>query len=363
MPIVVQPKYLSGNPIIIALQHTANAYFRYSILIDYSDYLIYSGAGYSGTAYAEIDISSLFEDITAETYRVELKSVTGTLIDSDTFTVYRGGISKSFMRDLDTNNTNIFDFKLKNNNKNFLLSTRTDTRIIAIPEDELMPLYFYYKGMAFTVEHNGTVLTTRDYTGSPEEGIANINFATLRNNYVNSTGKLINSFDIVTPSGIACTVCVLQSFIRTNYYIKFRNSWGVTEKIGIRGDLQYLPTIEEPQKISTYDTFSHDYVTNNDRKNISNKYKCTIGYSTAEQRLFILDAIMSDSVILQAYDNEYSVNLSTESTVFGNTNSEPLSIDVIIEFTEKDNRYTPISQSVAQQLFKIFSRKFSNQFA
>ena len=358
-------RYLAGNPIIVGLFVAANTGLVYKI---WDGGVIFQGSIYTGTTEIQVDITSLFEDLKNEVsfryYEIELLDATGTTrIDLKGFTVYGGGISKSLMRELAKNNSDIFVYKLKNAYENFLLTTRSNTRTIRIPENELEQLYFYKTGLLFDVKCEGVFLQHYDFTTAPE-AIGEIDFNAMRNQHLAATGRLINEFQICSPSGsVSCNILITQAITRSDFMLKFRNSWGAYERISIMGDIEYQPTNSEPAKIALYDNIISEFVPTAQRKEITHIYKAMLGYKSRDERLFIIDMLLSQNVILLCNGMEYEVTVTADSSTFDSTKSDPLAIAVTLELNDKDTNYSPIDQSIQNQQFQIFSRKFRNTFA
>ena len=363
--ITSKSRYLAGNPIVVGLFVAANTGLVYKI---WNGGVIFQGAITTGTTEIQVDITTLFEDLKNEVsfryYEIELLNATGTTrIDLKGFTVYGGGISKALLRDLAKNNTDIFAYKLKNAYENFWLTTRSNTRTIPIPENELEILYFYETGLLFDIKCEGVVLQHWDFTVAPEN-IGGIDFNALRNQHLAATGRLINEFQICSPSGsVSCNILITRAGSRSDFMLKFRNSWGAFEHIGIMGDIEYLPTAAEANKIAVYDTVISDFVTHTQRKEMTHFYKAMLGYKNRDERLFILDMLLSQEVILMCNGMEYEVSVTADSSTFDSTKPDPLAISVTLELSDKDTNYSPIDQSIQNQQFKIFSRKFTNTFA
>ena len=107
---------------------------------------VYSGIVFTNGKYVDVDISSLFEHLQntagVEKYEARVR-VGGPPFGYREFSVYGGGISKSKMRILAAQSEDIFSSKIDKPTANFMLTTRTDSRVIYIPENELMPMYYY----------------------------------------------------------------------------------------------------------------------------------------------------------------------------------------------------------------------------
>lgn len=344
--ILISQRSLAGNPVIAQLYAGANASKRYRVYRNNS--LLYEGLIYSLTdTYTRVDISGLFSDQKINAGVTHCKIVLVTSInqndvesDATDFTVYGGGISKLLQRSLIS--TDIFVEKLKKANNNFFLTTRTSDRIIVIPEDELMPLSFYGAGMKLTVKADGLLALVNDYSTETDETLKTWDFATIRSSYMESRNQFVSVFDIFTDTSYSCSVVITQAERSTDFFLKFRNSWGAWDKIGIRGDVDYAPVFSEVTKTNKWDESVNSFITTQKRKELTNTLMATTGYKNSDERLLLLDMLFSSEVIFIAYGNEYTVNVTTDSSIFTSTKTDPQMLNLKLELKDTDEFYNPI---------------------
>ena len=344
--ITIAERNLAGNP-IIASMYLGVGSGRYRIVENETNIVVYEGiVGVLGQQ-VSVDISQFFENdrklAGVHSYIICNVDENNANINAQTFLVFGGGISKLLQRKLAAAQTNVFTWKLKNVNKNFFLSTRTNNRLITIPEDELLPLKYYAQGLNFTVKSNGETLATYNHTTDVTENVQSIDFNALRLSAVTSHNKLISVFDIITDTGgYACTILITEVTRKNDYFLKFINSWGVFEKIAIEGMVDYTPTFSEPEDIAQWDAVISDFVPVAKRKTITSVYKAEMGYKTADERMFLIDAILSEECYLAANDAEYEVKLKTDSGIFQSTDNAPKSISITLELIDMDDMYSAI---------------------
>lgn len=352
--IVIAERCLAGNPVIVKLYAGANASKRYRLYggTVYGT-LIYEGLIYTVTdTYSEINISGLFAEKVntagVDNYKLVLVSDEDAESDTTYFSVYGGAISKLIKRTLA--GTDIFTAKLKKANDNFLLTTRTGDRIIIIPEDELQAFSYYAKGIDCYVKADGETIAGYEHSGDTDESIQVIDMAALRAQLVTDSNKLVNVFDMVTDSSYSFSVVIVDAGQRTDFFLKFKNSWGVYEKIGLRGQVDYAPVWAEAVKINQYDETVNDFISNQERKELTNVLTATTGYKTDDERLFLLDMLMSDSVVLIACGREYAVNVTTDTNLFASTKSEPATVNLKLELKDMDGAFTPMVITPAYEI-------------
>ncbi|HLP05097.1 MAG TPA: hypothetical protein VK152_06685 [Paludibacter sp.] len=337
-------RYLAGNPIVITIPVAAVTSVHYRLYK--SGTAVYDGYVTSLGTSVDVDLKELFPEFETLAGFVVcvLKTVAGNGTETTVqeFTVYAGGISKLLMRALDEAGTDIFTWKLKNAQTNFFLTTRTNDFTIYVPENEIRPLYYYAKGLKFDVKVDDVTVLHKDHTGDANESLQNIPFDELRVELVTSLNKLVSAFRIVTANGWSCSVVLTEAKRYTPYYITFRNSWNVWEKIALTDLVEYEPEFSESAKMQQFDSVVNDFINKTDRKEISNVYSASAGYRTNAERMFLLDMLQSAMVNLFANGRLYACNVSSSSNLFASTKGEPVEVLLRIELQDKDTRYSPI---------------------
>lgn len=348
LKILAEEKYFAGNPMLVALWTYENKASVFVIYDEYNSTELYRGEIYSISGWATTDISGIFKrrHVTAGSgyYKIALVSDEYGEYASAYFYVYAGGVSKLLHRRLLTipNSGNIFDYKIKNQNGNFLLTTRSFDTLICIPEDELLPLSYYSKGMKFSVKNGINVLLTRDHSLDEIETVASIDFAALRETAAINLNRWISEFRIETDNGWACTVLITASEVVSDYSLKFLNSFGVYEKICLQADIDNAPDFSESEMIMEFDSQVNDFVSKNQRKEINDKYLVAIPYVNTHKLSFVRDLILSDNVIMCIANIEHKCNIKMQSgQVLNSTTGEPLSINLEITLVDTDEYHSP----------------------
>lgn len=344
----IAERSFSGNPVMLSLYVGAalNARYRVYVIGEVTE-LLFTGDVYSLADWATVNISSVTDMGLASdliNFRIDLLDAEDAVVEEKQFTVYPGGISKLMQRKLAASGTNIFALKIKNQETNFFLSTRSFNTELFIPENELMPLYYYAKGMKFKIKasQNRYELDAIDGTGYPAEVLEGIDLAALRLYCAAEHDVWPSDFRIMTDNGWACTIIITESE-PTPFFIKFLNSFGMWEKIALYLEAEYTPVITEKEKTLAYDASINSFKATNNRKEITNKYRFNTRYLNSEERLFLLDALLAKHTYLVAYDVEYEASFTTESDLFGATSAAPRSISIAAELADKDNYFSPLA--------------------
>ena len=346
--------YLAGNPIEISIG-TGNS-IRYRVYggTNY-DTILYVGMAYTiDGGSATIDISELFSAMknTSGVQKVRIVKVDddgnnwvgdADYIHKHDITIFGGGISNLYKRFLATAETNIFDFKLKNQETNFFLTTRTNDYIITIPEDELLPLYYYGSGMAFTVKNGDDVLAVYDHTSETDEVLHSIDFNQLRKLAVAELGRLVNYFRLTTANGWACSVLITNVDQPSGCFLIFKNSWGCDEKIGVKGIVKYTPSITESSKIKRQDSTTREFKTINQRTTYTNVYKLDVGYRTYEERMFLVDMLVTGIARIEINGMQLTVNIASSTEELAGTDFNPRNVELKISLQDTESMYSPIN--------------------
>jgi len=175
------------------------------------------------------------------------------------------------------------------------------------------------------------------------ESLQSIDFAALRSELVTSDNKLVSVFDITTDTSYSCSVMIIESQKRTEYFVKFRNSWGSWEKIALQGDVSFTPAFSEVTQVAEWDTVVNDFVTKNKRKEVLNSFNAGVGYRSEAERLFVIDMMISETVILIANGLEYPVNVSGELPTLVSTTGVPTDVTLKIDFVDKETNFSDLT--------------------
>ena len=344
----IKERNLASNPIMLKINSDEKIAVNYTVL-DENDNEFYTGIISLFAASVEIDINFLFGHLKT---RAGVENYFVSVVDADekltpqkkAFKVFGGGISKQLTRELAGINTDIFEWKLKNSKTNFLLTTRSNGQVILIPENELMPIGCYPAGMKFNILANGANVEIFDFSADLIELYKLLDFSTFRKKYFDNSGRLCSEFIILDSSNIILSVrIVIIEAKATDYFLKFKNSFGEFERIALYGAASYKPAFDEKEDIESNDPKIKALSRKQQRKRITHSYQAESGYRPASDRLFILDMLLSDEVYFIVKDREYSAKVSSETELFDSTNGEPINIQFTIELLDTDTIHSPLN--------------------
>jgi len=343
----IKDQNLAGNPIVLKIDADNEIAVNY-VVLDVDENELYVGTVVVFASVVEIDIDFLFGHLKnkagVETYRIRVVDIDSNLAPREKiFCVFSGGISRNFIRFLHKNNSDIFKWKLKNQSRNFLLTTRSNSQVLFVPENELLPIGCYPTGMRFDILAQGNVVDSFDFARMPMEIYHSIDFSDLRKRYFENSGRLCSEFIILSmPNLTISTRIVITEAKPTVFFLKFRNSFGEFEKIALYGVAEYRPTFEEKEDIQAMDKAINDFARKQQRKKITHTYQAESGYRQESDRLFMLDALLSDEVYFVVKNQEYAAKISTETELIDTTDGQPINVKFIVELLDTESNFSPL---------------------
>ncbi|MDR1369082.1 MAG: hypothetical protein LBJ72_02980 [Dysgonamonadaceae bacterium] len=253
-----------------------------------------------------------------------------------------GGISKSMLRYLSNQYTDIFAYKLTNTSRQFFMTTRTFGRNIVLKENELSPFYFVATGKVYSVatEHGNTfpfpaMIPGEVYAFSPEA---------LRQMSYNLYGKIPSYLKILVDGQHIFDITIRQDAKSPNKYVlQFLNSFGVFEKLEITGKAIAEPEIDTSGNVfMRYDKIVDDYIEQNNRTPLREIIKADSGYKTKDEFLFIRDMLQSDKCyLIDQHGSRQEVRVSCENFSHDIFPTEPGSVQLKIRLIDSDSNYSP----------------------
>lgn len=347
-------QYLAGNAIPLTVHVTPGFSVVYRITDVATSTVVFSGLVSSISGRQIININRLFNlqavGDGVKSYKIELVHE-DTVLQTATISVYPGAISKRLHRELAKKHLNIFNTKLEPSDQNFLLSTRSFSKTIAIPEDEVLPIPYYRKGKKFTVA--GAAV---DFSAATQ-AVEYMNIDTLRKNNYNTTKNLISALNVVSGTATALSIIVTEVASPHTHFIKFRNSLGAQEMIALENVIDFTPAFDK-QEIGIYDHLTGDVLNVPYSVGYKSKFKAQLRPIGAGESLFALDMLLSREQFLVTPSGEFQVKVSAPEQIFQTTSGEPVRISLEIEAIES-GRYSPLDM---EQLGFVFDNIFTNEF-
>lgn len=285
------------------------------------------------------------------TPNIEILDSNGVTITTYDFVVYAGGIKTNLLRKLALNGKNIFDHKLNNYKKNFFMTTRTVNNYINMPLTEIDFLYYIHSYDRNAPTHPPVMFDIKDFnnniiTSSP---INVINYSTIAYNismYINTPG--IYSISVCEDGTVLNFVEVLIIEViepiksHERYILRFKNSYGMYERIEITGNAVSEQDIEEQENYLKHDAVTDSFIEQKTRSTATDIIKAECGYRTQDRLMFIRDMLQSDDVLLLNNENDWiKVFVTAENNIIPLRVTKPGSMAFTIRMAESDKFYSP----------------------
>lgn len=344
----ISPVNFAANPIVAQFNTGADADTEYTV-IDSDNNVIFTGIINTAGADIDIDLSSLFY---AQKYSASVHSYTlqlGTSQGDPTvqFKVYGGGISKLAMRAYGSASAFITN-RIHTVSSNFLLTTRTASNMLYIPENELCPLS-YYTGSdnpkSFKVKHGSTVLLTRSHASQTAESVDTIDLNAIRQSAIQSNNLLASVFDITDSSDQYLFTIVVEESVKATHALRFINSFGVEDQISLTTVIPYTPEVTPAENIEKYSTVISGFEPLFFRNSYKNKFKSTLQITESHTESVIMDLFTSSDVQLIDLQTQiaYKVSIQPDADLIFDKNKTTIS--ALITLTDTDTLATPIADS------------------
>lgn len=344
---------LSDNPIKLEISSTSLVTYKIKV----GDDILYTGSvekGVSSTFINEIVTSIVSPTLLPVTgsdelifpvsnslkeYTVELSNAEGenTIVNHK---VLLGGISKRAMRDLHSVGKNIFTSKLLNNTANFLMTTRTEDKCIAVKETELYPLLFIAPGETIFLWSKSRVSV--EINNLKEGNLYALHIDNVRKRFFTEHNMLCNSFQLHSSAGHAADIIIAPAEIeKERYCLQFLNSYGAYERIEVCGHPVKEQESKDEDTYNEYDEVVNDYVEMRNRVKRKESIKVSTGVKTAEELLFLYDMICSTEIYLIGYEDRHiRVNVSADNASVSKSLGEPTSIELTLRFIDTETHFT-----------------------
>jgi len=301
------PNVFSGNPIVFDFNTSDDKL----VIIDVKINNVKKSLSYNPfNNRLKFDISDLFNSFFKSNFAEEntgkiLNAVNDFFVNvhvdikddnySFEFRVYRGGISTRLFNQFKSRqgNTNIFSYRLNNPEKQFLFTTRTNTRNIELSEDELYPFIFINPHKTIKiVSFFGNEVSEE----TPDGSICSIDFESARRTFFINFNELPSFFVVYVDNKSVFSVTIKhQPVTSEKYVLLFQNSFGAFEKYSVTGKAQYTPNFEEKESYTVLSEFNY-FDEFRDRLKLDNYIEVETGYKTAEELIFLIDLIQSREI-------------------------------------------------------------------
>ena len=247
----------------------------------------------------------------------------------------KGGISKAAIKLLARNNYNIFTYKIMNTFGQFLFTTRTFARTIPIKDTELSDFIFLHPGtsITFTNEKDYEIQAGTMALFTP----CSLNLEAIYNRFTILTDAVPTQINVYVDTVKAFSFDIKPG-TQSEYQntIRFRNSFGVFEKIEITGKPYQKPEFAEDKKYQalTEHGFFEEHRARVEHVDVM---EVETGYKTRAEHSFIMDMIKSDEIYFVDKDGiENRCLVSASNVKFEERLTTPSSVSLKIRMVDSE---------------------------
>ncbi len=354
--------YLANNPIVFSLRTDSKSPVEMIFSSFYGNNFkgVYTPT-YAGYFEVTIDISDVIQSFIPVVNSIPNNSLTGAVdfsyldiqvifkqdIDQLIYygKVYNGGVSKKMLRYMVAQKKDIFEWKLLNPDKQFLMTTRTSGRHITLRESELCPFYFIASNANYTLVAEDITTgaiplkITFDLQNLTAGNIHTFDINHIRKNY----GKRFSYFKLNVNNNLICDMRLIPSAVVPDIYvIEFRNSYGVPERIEVSGKKTSKPEFSDDNAFNRFDPEVYDFIEQNERLAIREVIAAQFGYKTLEEFLFARDMLQSEKrYLITPSGSRYEVRVKSSEYTHELHPVTPDSVPLEISFVDTETEFSP----------------------
>lgn len=277
--------------------------------------------------------------------------------------IFDGAVGKNVFRQYSALGGDIFTDRFLSASGNFFWLPLQPGRIVEIKETELEPLIF------FAGEGDELIITpipegpVEYVVNIPTAGVHELDMSEVRNFMVEHGNILPSAFNVERNGCQACIIVVTPADESAErYYLRFRNAFGVFERIELAGEMKLEPAEYEADDYKTYDSLTDDFITA--RQRVSRGIVLTVqtGLKTNLETRRLLEALMSPDVyLLGLADDPVRVLPSAESITLAAKPAGKQGIALKLTVAEDDVTFMP-DIPARFDVNRIFTEQFTQQF-
>lgn len=372
-------EYMARNPIIMKV--TASSMVSYDVKV--GGVTVFSGNGQDSFS---VNLAEVFRAYFQKTPKwvaspskpwlmtledIEAVRLNGTVYIEDSsygmgrnFKVYNGGVSERLYRSLMDNGSDIFKAKIMNMYANFFWTVRSSDWRIVMKETELSPLPFLTPS-GYTLFVKERVTGQQVSVVFSTDTVAAIDFSEVRRYFYETYGTLANVFDVLIGNRFSCQVVIEQAQAAwERYTLKWRNSFGVYERMELVGNAKVSPFGEDDvETYQVYDSVTDRYSLRRDRLKVQNTLSLSTGVIRPAMFMALQDLLQSDEVYLQGfYSSDVRVIPSVEGMQIPVKGTEPMAFDVKLQFCDSETLAIDDISATGFSRGGVFSEEFSEEF-
>lgn len=275
-----------------------------------------------------------------------------------------GGISNQNFEYFAKKGSDVFESRLLDYKGNFFLTTRTDSWRIVMKETEVCPLYFLSSGphrLAACEKVTGMTI----YLDNIESGLYALDVDVMRRRFFEYSDILPSLFDIIVDGVPACRIVLsLSELSKNRCLIKFRNSFGVFDRLELTGEINEIWGFDEGSEgFMRYNPVTDDFDFGRERMTSINTLSIKTGVKYPHELTAIHDMLLSDETWILTDDIKQRVIISAEDIELKKRADSPFEILLKLRFIGSERLVSPIMHEKEGWVRPgIFTDVFSKQF-
>lgn len=341
--------FMAGMPVYIRITATATGNYTIKILITVDEEAepveLYMGELYlvAGIEIA-VDVADFLTSITKRTpLTIQVNHIDEDIQEygfSDELYIYPGACESDEVAQAKITLS-------KSESQNWLLTTRSISSEIFIPETELTDDLFSVRHILNTLEPT-ELIRIKDVAGETIHTIADnspILLAELRKTLFTTQNKLHNVFHFCYQyyNAIArtvrtkndFTVYITQAEVTSElYFIDFTNQFGIKERIQLVA-LSYTPAFEKRGEYMRYNPAKAKLMPKYERVLRSDTLTGFVGICYGDRLSFVMDMLQSAEHTLVTPTGEYVVKVTPENNTLVDSQRKEYPISLRLEFSDK----------------------------
>lgn len=257
-----------------------------------------------------------------------------------TGTAFYGGVSNYTLGIMSDEDFDIFSYRLKAEESQFLFTTRTNNGEIRIRTTELYPFVFIHPGTSIQfISGTGNIINIAANTAGT---ICSMDIQALIDQFSTQFGEIPGSIDVCPEGNIWFSFTLLPGQAsEEKYRILFKNSLGALEAIEVTGIAKHTPEMGDESLYNEL-TASRYYEERRLRVLSRDIIQVETGYRNHDDLQFILDMVRSEEIYFIFPDESYfRCNVTADSPQYNHRITTPTSFLLNVRMVTDEQFHTP----------------------
>ncbi|MDU1904553.1 MAG: hypothetical protein E6772_07195 [Dysgonomonas sp.] len=267
-------------------------------------------------------------------YSLKITDIKNNVLDEFSGKAFRGGLNDETYAQLRIWGEDIFSHRLVGIGRQFLFTTRTNSRNIVLRETEMYPFVFIHPGVPIKlITSSGKVLIPEVF---PENTICTFDVRAARKAIFSTYMEMPSYFVVAIDDKSIFEITLIQNELsRESYLFRFKNSLGAYEHIEVTGQATDNTSYSEEDSWMRFHEYGF-YEENRSRVTSRDGLIVHTGYKSKDELSHIKDLIKSDEIYFIDINDEietlHKCLITPEDSIIPRIITEPHSIELKIRF-------------------------------